>query len=372
MSNTKQPLQKLLDREMSRKEFLAFGAFAVATAFGITGLIKELLSHAATPTASLEVENGTVSSAASRVTDGTASGGQAVKFGSGSSGGGSTITHGSQLTTSNVGFTAYTDSTLGRKLVQSDLTRITGSHWISDFTGGKGGTQANPLVVSKLDIDKVVWDVDWVTLRGSRVRTIANEDSTGSNRVGAFLDYVTFDETNSPQEYCMGSQSFSMNRCLIQGNSDGIRVDGGSVPQIITECLFYVKAASIADHNDNAQNVGGSGSVSFQRCMFHQDPTNGLVQGSSVIQSADMSSSSNYYLEVIDSMIYGGSNADEEALRLYDGGLTHNITYKVTGCIWDHTAASPPMGRGTSNTTPVSQITWSNNKYDNGTAISLS
>ncbi len=66
---------------MTRKEFLAFGVFAVATVFGIVGLIKTLASHAATPATDVEAEAGTVASVASKVTDSTASGGSAVKFG---------------------------------------------------------------------------------------------------------------------------------------------------------------------------------------------------------------------------------------------------------------------------------------------------
>lgn len=57
----------------------------VAVVFGGLGATLLLTSHAATPTASLEAENGTVSSVASKVTDTTASGGQAAKFGSSSS-----------------------------------------------------------------------------------------------------------------------------------------------------------------------------------------------------------------------------------------------------------------------------------------------
>ena len=75
-------MQKLLEREMSRKEFLAFGAFAVASIFGIVGLIRQLTSHAATPAVSTEAEDGTVQTPATIVTDSTASGGGAVKFGS--------------------------------------------------------------------------------------------------------------------------------------------------------------------------------------------------------------------------------------------------------------------------------------------------
>lgn len=73
--------QKLLQREMTRTEFLAFSAFAVASVFGIVGLIRELASRAATPTANIEPEDSTVAAPATVITDATASGGQAIKFG---------------------------------------------------------------------------------------------------------------------------------------------------------------------------------------------------------------------------------------------------------------------------------------------------
>src|SRR5882757_2693911 len=63
---------------------------AVVVVFGGLGTALLLTSHAATPTANLEAEDGTVSSAASNVADSTASGVHTVKFGSGSSGGNAT------------------------------------------------------------------------------------------------------------------------------------------------------------------------------------------------------------------------------------------------------------------------------------------
>ncbi len=74
-------IQTLLKKEMTRKEFVAFGAFAVAAVFGVVGLIKTLASHAATPTASLEPEDGTVVAPATKVVDSSASSGDAIQFG---------------------------------------------------------------------------------------------------------------------------------------------------------------------------------------------------------------------------------------------------------------------------------------------------
>lgn len=77
---SKAPLDTLLGKEMTRKEFLAFSALAIATVFGVVGLVKTLLSHAATPTASFEPESGAKTGGANTVSDAGASGGSAVKF----------------------------------------------------------------------------------------------------------------------------------------------------------------------------------------------------------------------------------------------------------------------------------------------------
>lgn len=63
------------------------GITAIA-AFAVVGSILLVSSHAATPTASIEAEGGAVSSAASVISDSTASGSRAVKFGTSTGGGG--------------------------------------------------------------------------------------------------------------------------------------------------------------------------------------------------------------------------------------------------------------------------------------------
>jgi hypothetical protein len=70
--------QKLLKRDMTRKEFLTFSGLIIVSIFGIAGVIKELASHATTPTASVEPEDGTPSTNAKKVTDSTANSGIAA------------------------------------------------------------------------------------------------------------------------------------------------------------------------------------------------------------------------------------------------------------------------------------------------------
>jgi hypothetical protein len=74
-------LSNLLKRQMTRKEFINWSALFVVSIFGIGGVLETLGSHAATPEASEEVEKGTLANGATTITDSTASGGEAVKFG---------------------------------------------------------------------------------------------------------------------------------------------------------------------------------------------------------------------------------------------------------------------------------------------------
>lgn len=76
-------LKLLLQKEMTRKEFLRLGAITVASLVGAVGVITELLSHAATPYASNETESGTLGGGATLVSDAAASGGKTIQFGSG-------------------------------------------------------------------------------------------------------------------------------------------------------------------------------------------------------------------------------------------------------------------------------------------------
>jgi hypothetical protein len=75
-------LNALLRKEMSRKDFLGFTALAVVSLFGVSGVITELLSHAATPYASEEAEQGMLTGGALKRADTTASDGSSVQFGS--------------------------------------------------------------------------------------------------------------------------------------------------------------------------------------------------------------------------------------------------------------------------------------------------
>jgi hypothetical protein len=90
-------LKSLLHKEMTRKEFLAFGALATISIFGFVGVLEELLSHAATPYVNKEAEQGTRSGTTSIISDANASGGEAVGFGQASGNGSQALMLGMNL-----------------------------------------------------------------------------------------------------------------------------------------------------------------------------------------------------------------------------------------------------------------------------------
>jgi hypothetical protein len=73
-------IANLLDRDMTRKEFVKWSALLVVSMFGVGGVLETLLSHAQSPSASTEAESGNLSSGAVAYNDSSASGGQAVRF----------------------------------------------------------------------------------------------------------------------------------------------------------------------------------------------------------------------------------------------------------------------------------------------------
>jgi hypothetical protein len=77
----KTPLESVLKKEMTRKDFLGFTALAFISLFGVIGVITELLSHAAAPYTAEEAENGQLSGDAILMANSVASGGKAVQFG---------------------------------------------------------------------------------------------------------------------------------------------------------------------------------------------------------------------------------------------------------------------------------------------------
>jgi hypothetical protein len=70
------PIQDLLQKELSRKDFLRISALAVLSIFGVGGVIMEAFTHAASPYVAGDATDGTLAGTTSDV-------GDAVQFGAG-------------------------------------------------------------------------------------------------------------------------------------------------------------------------------------------------------------------------------------------------------------------------------------------------
>jgi hypothetical protein len=126
--------KKLLSVPVTRKEFLGLGVLAVATAFGLVGLLRELSSKAASNAVDIEPEDGTLQAGATVKSDATASGGKAVQFGS--------VAASTMPLTNPAGWvrTFQEDfnynlpvGSLGETDIRSDRTLVPGSTWYNAF-----------------------------------------------------------------------------------------------------------------------------------------------------------------------------------------------------------------------------------------------
>lgn len=261
------------------------------------------------------------------------------------------VAHGSQIDTTNTGFIAYYDSTLGRNLTLGDLAIVTTSGvWVSDFTGGTGGTPENPKVVYKKDFQGGLYmDVDNVIVRGCRIngRVVASAGNT--------FEYCTWNNTAVVDE-CLAFNSYRAHRCNISGGSDGMKANGGNT--IITECYIRNKAASALDHNDGIQSDRGSGAITVQRCNIDARP----IGGGGGTTAAVLCDTGPGLVTVQDCLLAGGTYT----LMMYDA-----TTWSVTGnqFISDSWVYGPVATGGPGWASASSIVAWSGNTYTAGGTV---
>lgn len=280
----------------------------------------------------------------------------------------SDVTHGSQITMLNTGYAAYFDSGLGRNLQSSDLTNVSNAVWASEFVSS-GGT-----ISKKRFLSDIIVDISNVKFIGCEFQTwIKNHSPSNSDlpTSGTVIEYCTHKPAGSDVggSEAIRFNNYTIRRSNIRYFSDALKANGGTT--LIEECYLRTAMADPNDHNDVIQNVGGSGTVTIRRCNLSIEPEILLTGGSggpnACFMSADMNASSVFTGIVEDCLIDPYTTI---GLRLYDGGLTSNITYQITGNKFIRRGTV--LHRGSVNTTPLNQITWSNNTYaDNGEIIPL-
>jgi len=307
---------------MSRKEFLAFGGFLIVSAFGITGLIKTLSSHAVTATSQLEPEQGTKTGNVTTLTDTTASGGGAIEFGTGGTVSRDQLVLGqykpSAATTGVIPGTTLTDVTTATAYTQS-------------------GTADSPIIIeNKRFLNKVnINGCSYLTFRNCEFHSVANSTTT------AAITSTNFYNSNLRFEDCLitqqsplsegavgvqGGHNSTFLRCEFKDVGDGIALvhsqgtwanaHDGPMNLTVLGCYFHDLAYfspeptrapdDNASHCDCIQIRGGSNIVvRYSTFVAHLDPNIGAASQ----PSADGFDSSGNPIHISGNKYYPDMNA---------------------------------------------------------------
>lgn len=230
MKNPQTTLEKLLHREMTRKEFLGFSMFVMASAFGITGMLKALESHAATPTASFEPEDGTLSGGAAKATDASASGGSAVQFGA--SGGTSGPASWQEAVDSAV---AQQDWTPIENWYAANTGHEALGYAVGDLTSGTIVSQYDGQVFEGISASVIRVSHNNVTIRGCRVSEggqygVYLNPTFNAPVTGLTIEYCTLVRTQPVTDSGQGHTPIFMQPALTSGTGFDVT---------ITACNMY-------------------------------------------------------------------------------------------------------------------------------------
>jgi hypothetical protein len=267
----------LLKKEVTRKEFLTLGTLVLASLFGIVGLLKELSSHATTPAASTEAEDGTVRSSAVVVSDSTASGAKAVQF--------STVS------------SAYPYGAYGSYKPSTSTSGVpTGSNLIQytdqfgPISGGFLKLKTPGITIEGYDIPAFVSiEAANISLKKCLIKGPAVLPGAAAYNLMACYtatNALIQDCTLAPQTpavYIQGmqGQSFMAERCDVYNTVDGIDPLGPDVKIIacyIHDLAWYTVNSGHADghtHNDCIQPGGGYFTAKYNNLQAFLSPTVG-------------------------------------------------------------------------------------------------
>jgi len=218
----------------------------VALVFGSLGTALLLTSHATTPTANVETENGTVSAAASKVSDTTASGSQAVKFGAASGG-----FQANCITSPHV--CGYPDATNTGVPAGTTLT-----------TSGCITVTTNGAVIQNLSITdcNITVKANNVTIKNTRISgcTYYPIDYDDSLYSGLVIQDSEIASNCTTTTACMSFADYTVIRMNCHGAADGFKANSNVV---IQDSYIHDLAVTSSSHNDGVQSTGGS-TVTFK------------------------------------------------------------------------------------------------------------
>jgi|SRR5215510_8444123 len=245
--------------------------------------------------------------------------------------------HGDQITRDNVGVPAGTS-----------LTTVAGDVELS--TNGETYT-------GKLVQGTILVRATNVTIRNCRVRSGINSYYAGVdyNPTIEDCDIGAADDGTAPTSHRgddgIRFSSWTARRCVIEGFSDGAKINGGCTLEDSWVRVHFVSG----DHNDGVQNNGGSGAVVVRRCNIDARPTNNSSEsGNAAIFSADGVSGTTTFTK---NLVAGGGYT----VRLHENG-----TYIVT----DNKLVRGSYQFGTHSLVGGTISQWSGNTFsDNGQVI---
>lgn len=251
----------------------------------------------------------------------------------------SSVSHGSQITTSNTGYAAWVGSQ-GQSCTTTSQLKVYTSTVSSSSLGSsatcvwlKGGITINSPI----------------TLTASRI-----DDVVDTQGYAVTLNYCTV-QPPSPGDWSLGPSNFTATRSQILGSSDGVRY-GGSTKDTLIENYIRVKAQSSADHNDGIQMYGASGGGTILRNNIDDRPVGGGGGPNGAIFIADGATGT---YEIRNNYLMGGAYS----LRLHDSGY-----YRVTGnIVVKGTYVYGPVT--TTNAIQGAFLEWSNNTLSDGTVL---
>lgn len=272
------------------------------------------------------------------VTPGVPSGTNPPPGGGGGGGTNPPATHGAQITRNNTGHLAYVGPA-GQTYTDATLVVVNGTVNASAL----GASVTGRWFKGTVHIDS---DITFTACRFDQ------PVSTSPTYNHATLNYCTVSPT-SVGDWALGPLRTDATRCILEGNSDGVRFDSCN----LVECWIRTKLQSAVDHNDGIQAYLAGAGGSILRCNIDCRPING---GNGTTTAAIfLADSSQGTCEIRDNYLAGGSYT----LRLHE-----SMFYRVTGNIiennsWAYGAMS------TSNSVAGAFLEWSNNMISNGTAL---
>ena len=304
-------------------------------------------THAASPYASNEVENGTLAGGANKVTDGTASGGSYVRFGSASSSGYTGTCTKTITAATNVG-SALSGMSAGQVLCLNSGTYGTIS---SKNTFATSGSAGSPIIITS-------GPGQTATLNGA-------EEITGSNLT---FEYLNIDDSNT---YYVGNGGSNPAPCHAPV-SDSMNLSGSNITlqyNNIYQSQVSLRAVLIFIYSPGAvtiryNKISDAGSCNQTQHLIYDDMSNGAqIYGNWMwndaygyaVQLYPAPSNTKVYSNVIDSTLDGTVDATSGS-----GNQTYNNVIENSVVMPGFTSGQMVDCLGSGGDTVNNNASWNN------------